>query len=243
MRNPRLRFYLGIVAIVAALSIPLPSASAQDVPEPPGSDAYPGFDVRYGIPEGTKLQQLLDKPTLISMIVKQFQLPGGGEFRLSGYGEAHAVYDVPLAAVIQVLEDYEHQKSYSPNLFEVRVESRDGKRTVVYQDLGMSFLGLKAGYKIRVEVDRDELPGGAVGLRARLLESVDGHLFESFSSWYLQQVEVDGRNLVYLRIFTRSGIRKPILGMAAATKGFTPGNLKGQLKDTVKEALRRLGTS
>jgi hypothetical protein len=232
--------FLFPVILAAAVALAASPVSAQEAAPPPGSNAYPGFDVRYGIPEGTKLAQLVDAPALISMIVEQFKDPASGEHRLSGFGDAQAVYEVPMAAVLQVLEDYEHQKSYSPNLFEVKVESREGNRTIVYQDLGMSFLGLKASYKIRVEVIRDDFPDGAVGIRARLVESVDGKLFQSYSSWYLKPVELEGKKMLYLRIFTGSGIRRPIIGMAAATKGFTPGNLKGQLRDTVKEARKRL---
>jgi len=174
------------------------------------------------------------------MTVSSFRDPATGERRLNGFGEAHAVYDVPLDAVFKVLQDYPGQKAYSKRLLDVKVEYQDAERAVVYQDIGISFLGLKFGSRVRSEILVDRLGPGEIGIRARLLESVDHNLFESFSSWYLKEVEVGGKTMLYLRTFTSPGLRNPFIGVAGVVKSFTPPELRGQLQDTVKEALRRL---
>lgn len=225
------------VAALALFAISAPILFAQT----PTSADYPGFDIRYGIPPGTDLAALVDKPALISMTSNFFKEPTTGERRMNGFGEAHAVYDVPMKAVLDVLFDFPGQKAYSSTLREVKVLEQTEKRAVVYQDIGVSFLGIKIGSIVTSEIIRDDLPDGAVGIRARMVDNPSGNMFESYSSWYLKEVMVNGKKLLYLRIFTRPGMRKPVIGMDAAVKGFTPGNLKGQLRDTVKEARRRLG--
>jgi len=213
---------------------------AAPVPAPANTVGYPGFDLRYGIPTGTNLADLVEKPRLIAMEVINFQDPTSGENRLNGFGEGHGVYRVPIAAMAEVLDNYLAQKSYSPRLLDVRVDLIEGNRTIIYQDIGIVFLGLKVGYRIRSEIFRDELSKGALGFRARLIESPDGNLFEAFSSWYLEEVEVGGELMTYARTFTRPGLRKPFLGMAAIVKNFTPGELKASLDITAKEARKRL---
>ncbi|MGO8694882.1 MAG: hypothetical protein ACLQMF_14565 [Rectinemataceae bacterium] len=228
----------GLIAVLIALTA---YGFAQNaVGENQTAVACPDFDVRYGVPSGADLKALIGKPTLIDMQVKTFHDPASGELRLSGFGEAEGVYDVPLQAVLDVLTDYPGQKVYSPRLLDVKVEYQDQHRAVVYQDIGINFFGIKFGSRVRSEIIVDELGPDEVGIRARLLESVDHNLFDSFSSWYLKEVEVDGKEMLYLRNFTSPGLRKPFIGIAGILKIFTPPELKGQIESTVKEALRRI---
>lgn len=242
-RCPRAKLRSAALLAMAALLIAgaLPLLAQDESQAAAAPDPYPGFRARYGIPEGTDLAALVSKPTLIGMTVNSFRDPATGERRMSGFGEAHAVYDVPLQAVLAVLTDYPGQKQYSPRLLEVKVEYQDAQRAVVYQDIGIVFLGIKFGSRVRSEIIVDDLGPGEVGIRARLLESLDHNLFESFSSWYLKEVQVDGKTMLYLRTFTSPGLRNPFIGVASVVKSFTPPELRGQLAGTVKEALRRLG--
>jgi len=211
-----------------------PAASA------PAAGTLPAaFDPRYGIAPGADLASLVDKPTLVSMQVRQWKDPATGEGRLAGYGDAHAVYEVPLAAVAATLGDYLGRKAYSPRIREMRIESVEGPSTLLYEDIGIVFLGVKVGYLTRSEIVRDELPGGAVGFRARLVESLDGKLFSATSSWYLEEVEVGGRRMTYLRAYSNPGIRSPGLGMGSILKAFTPSELATMLEQTVRAARKR----
>jgi hypothetical protein len=173
------------------------------------------------------------------MTAEKYKDPASGESRIVGYGDAAGVYDVPLSAVLSVLDDPVGASSYSPRLLESRLELRDGSRLVIFQFVGFSFLGIKLGYRFRAEQVRDDLSKGEVGYRVRLLESLDGTFFEAYTSWYAKQVMVDGREMVFLRTYTRPGLRKPALGMEGILKTFTPPELKGTLNRVVKEARRR----
>ena len=204
------------------------------------SEEYPGFDVRYGIAPGTDMAALVGKPALISMTAEKFKDPATGERRIVGYGDAHGVFDVPMADVLAVLNDPAGAVSYSPRLLEARIEKAEGARVVMYQDIGIVFLGIKVSYRFRAEQVRDDLSSTAVGYRVRLLERLDGNFYEAYTSWYLEEVVVDGRTLVYIRNYTRPGLRKPPLGTEFIIKNFTPGELKSTIERVVKEARRRV---
>jgi hypothetical protein len=207
----------------------------------PTSTQYPGYDVRYGIPPDTDLAALVDKPALVTMTATTYKDSVTGETRLNGFGEAHGIYDVPIKAVVDVLFDYPGQRAYTKSLLEVKVLEQGPRRVVVYQDIGVQFLGIKIGSKVTSEILLEALQDGAFGIRARMVDNPSNNMFESYSSWYVKEVVVEGRRLLYLHNFTRPGMRNPVIGTMAAIKGFTPGELKGQIDNTVKEARRRLG--
>ena len=194
------------------------------------SEEYPGFDVRYGIAPGADMSALVGKAALISMYAEKFKDPATGERRLVGYGDAQGVYDIPLGDLLSVLDDPAGAMSYSPRLLEARIEESDGPRVVLYQDIGIVFLGFKVSYRFRAEQIRDDLAPAEVGYRVRLLESLDGNFYEAYTSWYLKEVLIGGRDLVYVRNYTRPGLRKPALGMEFIIKRFTPGELKGTIE-------------
>jgi hypothetical protein len=200
---------------------------------------YPGFDVKYGIPAGTELKSLIERPSLIAMKAEKFRDPESGEWRLRGFGEAQGVYNIGFDQVRAILDDPTAARGYSPRLLDARIEAREGGRLVAYQEIGISFLGFKVSYRFREEQIRDDLGPGELGYRIRLLQSLDGTFFEAYSSWYVKEVIVDGRRLVYMRHYTRPGIRRPAPGLELIVRGFTPGELKTGLDGVAKEARRR----
>ncbi len=167
------------------------------------------------------------------------QVPG--ERRILGTGEAHGLYEVPLEAVARLLWDYPVLKTISPKLRDVKVEHRTDTSIVVYEELGISFLGIRIGYRLRLEAFRDDFPDGSVGLRYRMIESLDGKLYAADSSWYLKEIEAGGRKLLYMRTFSTSGMRNPGLGVAAAMKAFTAGELSGQVEAVARKAREPAG--
>ena len=80
-----------------------------------------------------------------------------------------------------------------------------------------------------------------MGLRYRMLESLDGKLYSADSSWFLKEVDVGGKKMLYMRTYSTSGMRNPGLGVAAAMKAFTSGELAGQVDAIAKEARKRSG--
>lgn len=205
------------------------------------SAAGPGTpdEYRWGVKPGADFRALLEKPVVTEMEAELWKDPESGENRIAGWSELHGVFEVPFAAMIRVLTDYEDQPRYSPRLFSARVESREEDRIRVFQVVGMSILGIKIRYDLTLEYSEEYLPDGGFGQRSRLLSNPSGNLYESFSSWYVLPVSVDGKPFVYVRGFSRPGIRKPFPGMAGALRTFTPGEVKGLLEIYIKEARKR----
>ncbi len=224
VRAPRRFRLLWAAAFLAASSL----ASA----EGPGTpDEY-----RWGVAPGADFRALLEKPIVTEMEAELWKDPDSGESRIAGWSELHGVFQVPFEAMVRVLTDYEGQPRYSPRLFSARVESREGGRIRVAQNVGMSILGIKVRYDLVLEYEEEHLQDGGFGQRSRLLSNPSGNLYESFSSWYVLPVIVDGTSCVYIRGFSRPGIRKPFPGMAGALRAFTPGEVKDLLERYIREA-------
>lgn len=242
-----------VIVLLGALFVLLPgTAWAQTPPETPplpgpGTVAsYLGFSVRYGM-AGLGGTGALDAATAAKLagkaesfavdVLTPAQVPG--EKRVLGTGEAHGIQEADLQTVATLLWDYAALKTISPRLQEARVEERSPNRILVYEELGIAVLGIKIGYKFRIESIRDDFPDGAVGLRYRLTESLDGKLYEADSSWYLKEIEVGGKKMLYMRTYSTSGMRNPGFGVAGAVKAFTGGELTGQIQEIAREARNR----
>lgn len=216
----------------------LPLAAALFLTVYPAAAAGPGTtdEYRWGPAPGADFRVLLDKPVVTEMEAETWKDPETGENRIAGWTELHGVFEVPFEALVRVLTDYEDQPRYSPRLFSARVESREGGRVRVAQNVGVSILGIKIRYDLVLEYEEEYLSDGGFAQRSRLLSNPSGNLYESFSSWYVLPVVVDGRDCVYVRGFSRPGIRKVFPGMAGIIRTFTPREVKDLLERYVKEA-------
>lgn len=231
-RTTAIRFSLLKILMALLLAVVVTRAYAS----PGTTDEY-----RWGVAPGADFAALLNKPTVTEMEAEQYKDPENGETRIAGWSEVHGVFDVPFAAVVRVLTDYEGQPRYSPRLFDARVEGREGALIKVFQVVGMSILGIKIKYDVHIEFQEENLPDGGFGQRSWLLSNPSGNLYESFSSWYVLPVQVDGKDCVYVRGFSRPGLRKVFPGMAGALRTFTPGEVKDLLERYVKESRRIVG--
>ena len=210
----------------------------------PAAAAGPGTtdEYRWGVAPGVDFRVLLDKPVVTEMEAEPWKDPETGEHRIAGWSELHGVFEVPFEALVRVLTDYEGQPRYSPRLFSARVDSREGGSVRVSQNVGMSILGIKIRYDLILEYREEYLPDGGFAQRSRLLSNPSGNLYESFSSWYVLPVTVDGKACVYVRGFSRPGIRKPFPGMAGGIRTFTPGEVRDLLERYVREARKEAGS-
>jgi hypothetical protein len=105
--------------------------------------------------------------------------------------------------------------------------------------VGIKFMGLGVEYESIFETVHESLPAGAVGLRSRLVRSVDESEFEHYTSYYFCPVTVNGKMMTFVRYFNRPGIIGPTLGMLQVLNLFTSPEAKGQVAALAKEAFRR----
>jgi hypothetical protein len=210
---------------------------------PNAQGPFPGFDVRYAMgiaPSSPDLAKLVERPTAIYVAGRTIVDPKTGFKVLEGQGDGHGVFDLPLEALADVLDPSKDRQGFFPGVLDERVVLRDGSRTLIYQMVGISFLGIKLAYPTISEVYRDDYPDGSVGFRARLVESLDGRLYQSYSSWFLVPVRVAGKTMTYARTYMRSGLYKPFAGADSLLKAFMPGQLDQIFNDNIHEARRRL---
>ena len=243
---PAAALAVGLVLSHPPLAAAPLSASPLPVAAGPSGGPYPGFEVRYGMATSFRpqdlqaLQALVDRPVSLDSYSGSFIDQASKKKIVEGRGDAHAVYALPIEVLASVLDTTMDQLRFSPGLLDERINLKDGPRTIVYQELGIEFLGIRVSYKTRSEIYRDELPGGAIGFRARLVESLDGKLYQSFSSWYLCPVTVGGKTYTYVRFYMHSGLRQAMLGMETAMKSFIPQQSRDLITANANEAKRRL---
>lgn len=233
---------LALIPALGALLLSLPVSVHAELAElgpAPAQGGYAGFDVRYGLDPRADTKALLASPVLTLATVSSFQHPGSGEARLEGLGESQVIVDLPLALLASVIEAQNGAEAWLPGTLLSRVDSRKGPEARLYQESGASFLGVKVAFRYTVSQVRDELPEGATGFRSRVVESLDGKLFESCTSWYLRPIVVDGVSKTYVRYFMRSGLRRPFLGAETLVKSYMPIQMSGMVKAILKEARRR----
>lgn len=227
--------FAALAALAAFTATPaLAKPPTQALPTPAS-----GFDTRYAIVAGADLAALVGKPEVIDADQYLFVDPASGERRMAGYVDLHAVYDLPLEAILAVMLDVESLPDYMPYIMAAKIVGGTADRFVASYSVGINFLGIKIGYSSTAESVVERFPDGSVGVKSRMLESLDQKIYEHYTSWFLVPVTVDGRRMTYLRYYNRPGLRKPFAGMLGLAKTFTPPNSKGQVAATVKEAAKR----
>jgi hypothetical protein len=228
-----LREALAIIACVA-VSLTVLHASPKDGPWPAEASA----EFLYGIPAGLDLEELVDRPKLVGTVNHIFNDTVSGERRMSGYAEVVAVYDLPLEKMLAVGLDFGSYPGFMPRVLHARVERQDGSTYQAYYDTGIKLLGIEISYKVRSESTVERLEGGAAGIRSRMLESLDGSLYENYNSFYLEPIIVKGKLMTFIRYFNRPGIRRPSAGTLQIVRLFAASEAKAQVAAIAKQTVR-----
>lgn len=193
----------------------------------------------YGIPVGLDLEGLVGAPELIDSAYYAFDAADGGEPRLSGYADVVAVYDLPLDRVAAAAADFAAYPRFMPRILGVEILGVDGSTSLLRYRAGLDFLFFSVAFESVFESTVDTLPGGAVGVRSRLVESLDDAEYEHVNSFYLEAVTVRGKPMTFVRYYNRPGLRRPAPGLQAIVGSVIAAEAKGQVKALAKEAARR----
>lgn len=228
------------VSVAAGVMIAL-SVLGQPAHAAPAADAEPRLAAAclYGVPDGLELAELVDKPRLLGTTHVLFRDEATGERRLTGYADAVAVYDMPLDSLVAAASDFAAYPSFVPRIIEATVEGRDGPIWRVRYNVGIRFLGVEVSYRSIFNSIIEQLGGGAVGMRSWQIQSLDGGLYESFTSLYFAPVTVHGKTMCFVRYFNRPGIRRPGFGLLQVLDLFTPPESRAQIAAIAAEARRR----
>jgi hypothetical protein len=229
---------VGIIGIMVRV---LPAWANPKVDDRP---AEASAEYLYGMPggmDGEQLKDLIDNPRLIGMKYYIFNEVVTGERRVGGYAEVIAVYDTPIQHMFDATVDFEGYPRFVPRILDARLDSSDGIRYRLWYDSGIRLLGFEILFKIKAESVIERMEGGAVGVRSRMLESIDGGLYEHFNSFYLEPLVIDGKPMTFVRYFNRPGIRKPTIGTLQIVRLFSPSEARAQVSAIGREAVRRAG--
>jgi len=230
---------VGLAALAAQESGTLPTGSQPT--RLPGLPPETTMEYMFGVPDGVDLRALVHAPRLVGTTYYVFDDPASGERRLGGYAEIQAVYDLPVDAFWDVLLDIEAYPTYSPRILGAKIESVWGPVYRVRYTTGIRFLGIEVSYVAIEDITVQTFPDDSRGTRTRLVESLDGSVYEHFSSFYVAPVVVGGKQMTFVRYFSRPGIRKPGFGMLQVVQFFAAPEGKGQVNAVAKEAARRIG--
>ena len=233
--------YAKAEASPSALAEASPSALAEGVAAADGTiTRSQGWEVRYGIAgiagvaggqaSAASLERLVGKAESFAVEVFKTKDETTGETRLMGVGEAHGLFAVDPEAAVAVVLDYPNIRDISPRAREAQIIEASASRLYVYEDIGISFMGISIGYKLDAETYREALPDGAIGIRCRLAKSHDGKLYAADSSWYFRKIQLGGVSYTYIRTWSTSGLRNPGVGVAGIMKLFTAGELRDQVE-------------
>jgi hypothetical protein len=208
-----------------------------------------GWEVRYGVAgiaggaggqaSAASLERLIGKAESFAVELFKSKDETTGETKLMGVGEAHGLFAVDPEAAAAVVLDYPNIRDISPRAREARIIEASASRLYVYEDIGITFMGISIGYKLDAETYREVLPDGAIGIRCRLAKSHDGKLYAADSSWYFRKIQLGGVSYTYIRTWSTSGLRNPGVGVAGVMKLFTAGELRDQVSAVARLAAKR----
>jgi len=232
------RFILVIIGVIACVFPAWANPKADDRPVEASAEYL------YGRPDGLdveQLEELIDSPKIVGIKYYIFNDIATGERRVGGYAEVIAVYDTPIQYMIAATVDFEGYTRFVPRILDARIDSVDGTRYQLRYDTGVRLIGIEIAFKVRSESIIDTLGNGAVAVRSRMLESLDGELYENYNSFYMEPLVVNGKPMTFVRYFNRPGIRKPSPGTLQLVRLFSPSEAKAQVSAMGKEAIRRAG--
>jgi hypothetical protein len=225
--------YLGIALLLFAALIASPqSAPAQSTARPPFSPAA------FTDPEA-----LQGEPRELTYELFEEDLPAG--VVLISLAEYDGLFDVSLNQLSQVLTDFDNYEDFVPRATRsnglLLTQTGEGPDSWL-QELTLSFRVLFFGetydYILRLdEVDLDT--AGSYGLEYRLERSLDGKFQDVHGSWYLEEMQIAGEQLTYVRNWIKTEFAEDSFGLDTALRWFGPRDVRANIMAFIEEAQRR----
>jgi hypothetical protein len=193
-------------------------------------------DFRWGIPENTDFSSIMKKPAEIMSDTQFFYTPQG-EPRLRAISDYHGVYPIEMKRYYAFLRDYENKPKHSSFMISNEVDYSLIPYVIQTQTLGFSVLGMKLSFQVKfLGFDTFPLPG----VMASWWRQIDGGdkstFFETYGSYYLKDIELEGQKCTYVRYFQRIGIRRPFAGLTEIVRLFGGVQMKSVLNGNFKGA-------
>ena len=238
---------LGGAAVVGATPTPAaPTALASGSPTAPASAspaplAPPPAAVALSIAPGTDLQALHRRgPQVVSFTVDTAPPEPATTATI---GDLHAVFALPLAALRDVVTDYNAYPQFVPRVTFSRAERISDNPSVYHQRLTLSFRVLFFGsdYDYHLQVVEPSPPSADEFIMYyQMTESLDGQLSGVAGSWYLRAITIDGRAHTYARYFNRIDFAQDQFGLRLALRNLGANDMRSAMLAFAREAERRV---
>ncbi len=165
-----------------------------------------------------------------------------GETIVRSDTDYHLIADLPIDALAMVFLNRDRIAEYMPNLHEYEwtpVTSEPGNVVIEVQRIGVRFMGIDATYHIRQRSEAIDLrlqePRRFI-LEYEMIESLDGKLTSSRGAFFMEEMEVDGRSVTYMRQRNTTEFRDPFRGFPRILRAFAPGGTRRLFRAMIDEA-------
>ena len=194
--------------------------------QPVNSEGFTRYPQR---PAGfSDVEALLNNPVEINTRVESYREEG--ERKIRARSDYHAVFDIPLSKVVQILADHENEDSVYPRIEYSRDLSPETSLWEYHlQELQVSFRVLGIGAEYHYILNR--LPR-FIGERDFLIswylhESLDGKMEHLEGSWFAMELTYQGRPHTYVRNYMDTIFANPPRGTTFALSLFGSRETKG----------------
>ncbi len=202
--------------------------------------ANPGLQIRdqhFEAPEDFKYRNSVVKdavddlgPTAEEHKREFWQWTEKGEERAAFYTDYHAVYPLPVESFISVFTDHENEDKVFPRM---SYTSDLNPNKSIYQPhfqevkMGFKFLGVGDSYHYIVYRIPEWYSDGSFCVYWSLVHSFDNKYAELYGSWYVKEIERDGKPHTYVRNYVETEMRNPPGMLKTVTHLFGENMVRG----------------
>jgi hypothetical protein len=158
--------------------------------------------------------------------------------------DVHAIYPHPVSYFVDEMLDYENTKNVFPraveSLLEYAADDPFGLHSL-WMHIDVKVLGFGAEYTY-VTDNWMELCNAGYLQKYNLNRSPDGTLYQVLGSWYLEEIQYNGKPHTYIRNFAVIGVRKGSLAMELAMRAFGVWQLRrnfDNINDAIEKRIKR----
>lgn len=173
----------------------------------PGESHINIFEYKDDIAPFNSLEKLLDNPTVIESHIEQKK--ENGVKTLDNLFDTHAVFDIPIYKLINLVLDLENEQNVFPRMIYTRVLNPSASLWSPHLQMVKTQFSLGRlvqdyhyiFYKIP-ELRED----GSFLIKWNLHESIDSKFDYIFGSWFMKEISFNGKNYTYVRNYAHYGM-------------------------------------
>lgn len=198
------------------------------------------FLTRCGMAPFESVKEILSNPKKVDFKLDTWR---EGDYKvIRSETDLHAIYPHPVSYFVEELLDYENTKNVFPRAVESVLEYASNDPFGLHSlrmHIDVRVLGFGAEYSYVTDNWMERCSGGYLQ-KYHLNRSPDGTLYQVLGSWYVEEIQYNGKPHTYIRNLAIVGIRKGSLAMELAMRAFGIWQLKRNFKNINKAVEKRI---